>query len=102
MFNSLKKVWIGSALAAVSIGALALAQTTKPAAAGKPYPLDVCIMSGEKLGSMGAPEVLVYEGREIKFCCSNCLDDFKKDPTAALKKLDAALAAAPTTKPAAH
>lgn len=57
--------------------------------ASKPYPLDVCIVSGEKLGSMGAPVVYVHEGQEIKFCCKNCLPDFKKEPAKFLEKLAA-------------
>lgn len=55
--------------------------------AAKPYPLDVCIVAGEKLGSMGKPHVIVHEGQEIKFCCSGCEDDFKKEPAKFLAKL---------------
>jgi YHS domain-containing protein len=53
----------------------------------KPYLLDVCLVSGEKLGSMGAPVVYVHEGQEIKFCCKSCLPDFKKEPAKFLVKL---------------
>ena len=53
----------------------------------KPYPLDVCIVGGEKLGSMGKPAVLIHEGQEIKFCCSACEPDFKKEPAKYLAKL---------------
>ncbi len=56
-------------------------------AAAKPYPLDVCIVAGEKLGSMGQPHVIVHEGQEIKFCCSGCEPDFKKEPAKFLAKL---------------
>jgi len=55
--------------------------------AAKPYPLDVCIVAGEKLGSMGKPHVIVHEGQEIKFCCSGCEPDFKKEPAKFLAKL---------------
>ena len=55
--------------------------------AAKPYPLDVCIVGGEKLGSMGAPVVYVHEGQEVKFCCKSCLPDFKKEPAKFLAKL---------------
>jgi YHS domain-containing protein len=58
----------------------------------KPYPLDVCAVSGEKLGEMGKPVVIGYEGREIKFCCSHCEPEFKKDPKKYLKKVDEAAA----------
>ena len=56
----------------------------------KPYPLDVCIVSGEKLGSMGDPVVLKHEGREVRLCCPGCIDKFKKEPAKYLKKLDEA------------
>ncbi len=54
----------------------------------KDYPLDVCIVSGEKLGSMGKPAVLTHEGREVRFCCPACIPKFKEDPAKYLKKLD--------------
>ncbi len=60
-------------------------QDVKPA----PYPLDVCVVSGEKLGSMGEPVVLDHNGTEVRFCCDSCLPEFKKDPdkyVAMLKK----------------
>lgn len=62
----------------------------KKADKAKPYPLTTCITDDEKLGSMGAPYVFTYQGREIKLCCSGCLDDFKKDPAKYIKKLEAA------------
>lgn len=63
--------------------------STAPTTSGatKPYPLDVCIVSGEKLGSMGAPIVLVHQGQEVKFCCKNCKPDFEKEPAKFLAKL---------------
>ncbi|MEX0744015.1 MAG: hypothetical protein WD118_00325 [Phycisphaeraceae bacterium] len=51
------------------------------------YPLDVCIVSGEKLGSMGPPPLLVYNSQEIKFCCSGCDTMFLENPAAHLVKL---------------
>lgn len=57
--------------------------------AAKPYTLDVCIVSGEKLGSMGKPFVFVYQGQEIKLCCDGCEADFKKEPAKFLAKLAA-------------
>lgn len=60
-----------------------------PSASGstKGYPLDVCIVSGEKLGSMGEPIVLVHQGQEVKFCCKSCKPDFEKEPAKFLAKL---------------
>ena len=65
------------------------------------YPLTTCIVSGDKLGSMGKPYVYVYKdpnvkddpGREIYFCCDGCLPDFQKEPAKYLKKYDEAIAA---------
>jgi hypothetical protein len=58
-------------------------------AAAKTYPLEVCIGSGEELGSMGDPVVMVYNGQQIKFCCKSCVDDFKEDPASHIAKLTA-------------
>jgi YHS domain-containing protein len=30
-----------------------------------------------------------YQGKRIYFCCSGCIDDFKKDPDKYLKKMEA-------------
>lgn len=53
----------------------------------KPYPLDTCLVSGEKLGSMGKPPEIVHENQQIKFCCKSCLPKFEKDPAKYLAKL---------------
>jgi YHS domain-containing protein len=54
------------------------------------YPLKVCVVSGEELGSMGKPYVLDHEGTEVRFCCEDCLPKFKADPDKYLAKLKAA------------
>lgn len=74
------------------------ATTAEPAAAAatpavstvdpKAYPLDVCIVSGEKLGEMGEPVIKEYDGREVKFCCKMCVKTFEKEQAKWLKKLD--------------
>ena len=63
------------------------------------YPLDTCVVSGEKLETteMGAPIDYVYkqEGKPdclVRFCCEKCIKDFNKDPAKYLKKIDAAAA----------
>ena len=87
--------------AAKTAGAL-VSVTEKDAAwaakARKDYPLEVCIASDEKLGSMGDGSVFIWraEGktdRLVIFCCEGCVDDFKGDPAKYLKKLDTAAAA---------
>ena len=54
----------------------------------KPYTMDTCLVSGEKLGGMGKPFEYVHQGQQIKFCCKNCLPDFEKDPAKYLAKLN--------------
>ena len=58
-----------------------------PAKDIKPYPLETCLVSGEKLGGMGEPYVINHEGQEIKFCCKDCVKSFDKEPEKYLKKL---------------
>ncbi len=59
------------------------------------YPLDVCVVSGEDLGSMGDPIIHWHkvEGqpdREVRFCCERCGGRFTSNPEKYLAKLDAA------------
>ena len=53
----------------------------------KPYPLDKCIVSDEKLGVEGKPVVFIHEGQEIKLCCQDCRKDFDANPAKYLAKL---------------
>jgi len=64
----------------------------------KPYPLQTCVVSGEKLGGMGKEYVFTHEGQEIKLCCKSCLKDFKKDPAKYMKKIQEAEAKAKDKK----
>jgi YHS domain-containing protein len=74
--------------------------TVKPAPAaaagevkrvGDPYPLATCPVSGKKLGEKGDPVVKLYDGREVRFCCSACPAEFEKDLPKSLTSLDAAM-----------
>ncbi|HOW66233.1 MAG TPA: hypothetical protein P5186_04630 [Candidatus Paceibacterota bacterium] len=56
----------------------------------KPYPLETCAVTGEKLGGMGKPYVFTHEGREIKLCCKGCLKEFNKNTAKYIKKLEEA------------
>jgi hypothetical protein len=78
-------------LLAVTLAAVALVTPVSRAEekkAAKPYPLEKCIVSDEKLGEMGKPYVFTHEGQEIKLCCKSCLKDFNKEPAKYLKKLE--------------
>ena len=52
-----------------------------------PYPSDLCIVTDNKLGSMGDPIVKVYGNQEIKFCCRPCVKEFEEDKERFLAKL---------------
>jgi len=54
----------------------------------KPYKLDTCIVSDEKLRGMGDAFVFTHEGEEIKLCGKKCKPKFDKDPATYLKKLE--------------
>lgn len=69
------------------------------AAAKAAYPLKACVVSGDDLeeGDMGKPVDYVYKAegqpdRLVRFCCKDCVRDFKKDPAKYLAKIDAAVA----------
>jgi len=65
------------------------------------YPTDKCVVSGDKLGGdMGPAQDYVYKvqgkpDRLIRFCCKDCVKDFKKDPDQYLKELDSTAAGKP-------
>lgn len=82
------KMWVtvGLAIAVAAIGSQARAEE-----AGDVYTLDVCPVSGMKLGSMGDPIVKTFEGREIRFCCGGCPAKFEADAESYLQKIDAAI-----------
>ena len=54
------------------------------------YPLKVCVVSGEKLGSMGNPHVIKHEGTEVQFCCKSCVKDFNTEPKKFITKIESA------------
>jgi hypothetical protein len=57
---------------------------------GKSYPLDVCPVSGEKLGAMGAPVERIVANRLIKLCCQGCMKKFDENPAKYIAMVDAA------------
>jgi len=56
-----------------------------------PYPMQTCVVSGERLGSMGQPVAMVHEGRQVKLCCANCEPRFTADPDSYLRAIDQAV-----------
>jgi len=72
------------------------------AQARKDYPLKTCVIFNEELSEKDTVLDLIYraEGspdRLVRFCCESCVKDFKKDPAAALKRIDDA--GKPAAKP---
>lgn len=54
------------------------------------YPMDTCVVSGEKLGSMGDPIDFVHANRLVRFCCKECVKEFRANPPKFTAKLPAA------------
>mgnify|MGYP001468136534 CR=1 FL=1 len=84
--------WTGAAMAAclvawAGVGCGPGSGTGEATTSAKPYPLDVCIVSGEKLDDHGGAYTFVHAGQEIKLCCKDCLKDFQQDPAKYLAKL---------------
>jgi hypothetical protein len=78
---------------ALVIGLLGTALVTQGAdPKPKPYPLNTCVVSDEKLGADPGmtPYNFVHEGREVRLCCKSCLKDFKKDSAKYVAKIEAA------------
>jgi len=53
------------------------------------YPIDTCVVSGEKLDSMGGPVEMVVANRLVRLCCKSCARKVKSDPAAYIAKIDA-------------
>lgn len=83
----LKSFWaVALLVGAVSVGAA----EAKKAKAPRPYPLETCLVSGEKLGSMGEAFVFEHDGREVMLCCKSCKKDFDRDTKKLVAKFDEA------------
>ena len=59
-----------------------------PVPSSEAYPLDVCAVSGKKLGSMGKPIDFMHEGRQVRFCCRGCVPRFQKGPEKYLAEIN--------------
>ena len=83
---------LGAMLGWVALGAGA-AYAAEPAAAEEakptPYPLGVCVVSSDTLGTMGKPVAYEHEGRPLRFCCEDCVPKFKAEPAKYIAEIDA-------------
>lgn len=86
----LKKIVFALCAVALLITPVLATDAAKPApkaeAKATAYPLDTCIVSGEKLDAKAVS--MVHDGQEFKFCCKDCIKKFNADP----KKYTALLA----------
>lgn len=64
------------------------ASETEAIGVNSPYLLDICPISGEKLGEMGEPVIKTIDGREVRFCCGDCVPMFEKNKKSLFAKLD--------------
>jgi hypothetical protein len=72
------------------LAALFLASCKSPQNADiVPYISDVCVVTDNKLHSMGDPITKIYGDREIKFCCRPCVKEFEADQAKFMAILDA-------------
>jgi hypothetical protein len=75
---------IPPALSALLIAAILLATAARGRAedavpgAVKPYPLENCVVSNDKIDPQVPP--LVYNGQEYRFCCRGCIKKFNREP----------------------
>ena len=77
-----------------SLGTVALALVLPAQAADKkfqlktkPYPMETCVVSGEKLDAMGEGFAFTEGDQEVLLCCESCRKDFNKDKKAQLAKI---------------
>jgi hypothetical protein len=63
------------------------------------YPLDTCVISDEKLGSMGEPIDFLYGTRLYRLCCGGCKKAVMKNADALWAKIETARAAKKTGDP---
>jgi hypothetical protein len=73
---------------ALALLAAPVALADESARVGDPYPLNVCAVAGEPLGSMGDPIVKVVEGREVRFCCAGCVGKYEKSTATYSAEID--------------
>ena len=86
-------------LALLGIACLAIGSAPRAEVRGSPFPLATCPVSGKPLGKDSVSFVIeeqgngALDGREMRFCCPNCVDTFKKDRAKILDTVDAAIIA---------
>lgn len=92
-------------IAAMVVLSATAAFAQKPATKTGAPKLDKCVVTGEELGSMGAPitikytgKTAAYKGKIVKVCCGGCVAKVNKDQDKFFKTVYAP--AKPGAKPA--
>jgi YHS domain-containing protein len=91
MKRAMQKRLIGTTLATfvASAAFMPAGVTAEPTAAPVPVQQSasggaaintVCPVSGDKVGGMGKPVSVEYEGKKVALCCKQCKKDFDKEP----------------------
>ena len=57
------------------------------------YPLDGCVISGEKFSAESPAVDVVAAGRLVRVCCKKCAAKVEKEPSASIAKIDEAVIA---------
>jgi hypothetical protein len=70
------------------------------AAQRKNYPINWCLVTGERLGADGPPVEIMHEGQLIRLCCKGCVSKFKRNSEKYLAKLKAARSGKRIQRPA--
>lgn len=94
---------------ALAIALIGCSDSAEPEADGPPasaehseYPLDVCVVSGEKLGSMGDPITIEVADHTFKLCCASCEDKLRDNPDKYIKMLESGEAGGSHHGPGSH
>jgi YHS domain-containing protein len=76
-----------------------ISEETKKAGTSKPVGVGnkICPVSGEKIDEK-TKATYEYRGKIYNFCCSMCIDEFKKDPQKYIKKIEEETPSAVKTK----
>jgi hypothetical protein len=83
-----KTTCVARLVSVLTVLAFAVSLTPRAESESSSYPLAICIVSGDKLDKDAV--VFTYQGREIMTCCTNCIDEFYKDPAGYSAKVDEA------------
>jgi YHS domain-containing protein len=77
---------LGVAIAAVGCATTgSTAQAGAGSAQAKIVPQTDCPVTGAKISKQYYAD---YEGKRVYFCCSGCIEQFKKDPAKYMKKME--------------